>query len=436
VRHAYSDRMKALHAVLSATAAMLLAACTAGAAGHASPSGRMPSSPSGRVPSSPPGPVPSSPAAVRVTRAHAAPGCSTATAHARMLGTTGTSLEAVPGNPFGVVVNPGGRWAFVSLTDSIAVLRSGRRGVPSLVRTIHSPGQSPSGEALTSDGRYLVVAAGSGAEVIDVARAERGAPHAVLGTLTSKSPASAIEVALSPGNRYAFVSIEYSDEIAVFSLQRALADGFGPSDFIGDIPAGPAAGGQAVSPDGRWLYAVSELAASSQQSGGGPVDQGTLQVISIRRAETDPGRSVVATVSAGCEPVRVITSPDGKVLWVTARASDTLLGFSAARLRTDPAHSLVARVRVGEAPVGLALVRNGTRIVVADSDRYYKTPGGAPSLAVVDVAAALARKPALLGYLRPGGFPREMALEAGGRTLLVTNFYLSQLDSVNLAKLP
>jgi DNA-binding beta-propeller fold protein YncE len=415
--------MRVLLAALPATAAVLLAAgCTAGAAGHAAASGRSPSPP--------PVPVPSHAAALRVTRAHAAPGCRTAAAHARVLGRAGTALAPMPGSQLGVAVTPGGRWAFASLADSIAVLRSGGRGVPSLARTIRSPGQGPSGEALTSNGRYLVVAAGSGAEVIDVARAERGTPHPVLGTLTSSNSASAIEVALSPGNRYAFVSIEFGDEIAVFSLRRALAAGFGPSDFIGDIPAGQGAAGLAVSPDGRWLYSISELAP------GGLDGQGILQVISIRRAETHPGRAVVATVSAGCEPVRVISSASGRVLWVTARASDTLLGFSAARLRTDPAHSIIARVRVGEAPVGLALVRNGTRIVVADSDRFFKTPGAWPSLAVVDVAAALAGKPALLGYLRPGGFPREMALEPAGRTLLVTNFYVSQLDSVNVAKLP
>jgi DNA-binding beta-propeller fold protein YncE len=72
---------------------------------------------------------------------------------------------------------------------------------------------------------------------------------------------------------------------------------------------------------------------------------------------------------------------------LTARASDTLLGFSAARLRADPAHSLIGAVRVGEAPVGLALVRDGARIVVADSNRFNAS-GAASSLAVVNVAAA------------------------------------------------
>jgi hypothetical protein len=111
------------------------------------------------------------------------------------------------------------------------------------------------------------------------------------------------------------------------------------------------------------------------------------------------------------------------------------VAFSAARLRTDPAHALLADVRVGELPVGLALVRGGTRIVVADSNRFT-VAGASASLAVVDVPDALAGRPALLGYLPAGGFPRQIAAERGGRTLLVTNFASGQLESVDVADLP
>jgi DNA-binding beta-propeller fold protein YncE len=123
------------------------------------------------------------------------------------------------------------------------------------------------------------------------------------------------------------------------------------------------------------------------------------------------------------------------VIWVTARASDAVLAFAAARLRTDAAHALLADVRVGEAPVQLAFVRAGTRIVVADSDRF-DVRGAAASLAVIDAPAALAGRPALLGYLPAGQFPREMATTPGGRTLLVTNFSSNQLESVDVAGLP
>ncbi|HXW45947.1 MAG TPA: hypothetical protein VEL03_14225, partial [Streptosporangiaceae bacterium] len=162
---------------------------------------------------------------------------------------------------------------------------------------------------------------------------------------------------------------------------------------------------------------------------------GTLTVISVARAEQDPAHSIVARTVAGCNPVRVITSANGSVVWVTARASDALLAFSAARLLTDPGHALLADVRVGELPVGLALVRGGSLVVVADSDRF-DVPGARSSLAVVDVADALAGRPALLGYLPAGGFPREMALEPGGATLLVTNYSSGQLEAVDVAALP
>jgi hypothetical protein len=142
--------------------------------------------------------------------------------------------------------------------------------------------------------------------------------------------------------------------------------------------------------------------------------QGTLTVVSLPRAETDPAKAVVATVAAGCSPVRVITSADGREVWVTARESDDLLCFSAARLLDDPARALVAIVRVGAAPVGLMLVRNGSLIVVADSDRFLR-PGAKADLSVVSVVAAVAGKPAVLGRIPAGQFPREMALVPGVR---------------------
>jgi DNA-binding beta-propeller fold protein YncE len=96
---------------------------------------------------------------------------------------------------------------------------------------------------------------------------------------------------------------------------------------------------------------------------------------------------------------------------------------------------MIASVEVGEAPVGLALVDDGTKIVVADSNRFSAS-GAASSLAVAGVVAALAGRPALLGYLSAGGFPREMALEPDGRTLLVSNFSSGQLKAVGVADLP
>ncbi len=182
---------------------------------------------------------------------------------------------------------------------------------------------------------------------------------------------------MAPTGRYAFVSLEASDEIAVFNLSRALKDGFPLSDLVGYIPtAGPPVG-LAVSPGGRYLYATSESQAASRQ--------GLLYTISLQRAEADPAHAIISTVPAGCGAVRVTAA--GAQVYVTARESDALVQFSAARLVTRPTDALEHWARVGEAPVGVVAIDQGRRIVVADSNRFAVGKGSA-NLAVVDVSSS------------------------------------------------
>ena len=96
--------------------------------------------------------------------------------------------------------------------------------------------------------------------------------------------------------------------------------------------------------------------------------------------------------------------------------------------------ALTTWIRVGAAPVDLALVSNGTRIIVGDSNRYGLT--GQAGLAVVDVADVLAGKPALLGVVTSGLFPRALTLEANGRTMLVANYDSDEVEAVDVAEVP
>ncbi len=170
-------------------------------------------------------------------------------------------------------------------------------------------------------------------------------------------------------------------------------------------------------------------------SDGVKTGQGLLSTLDLAEAETNPAGSVVAQTDAGCGPARVVTSPDGKTVWVTARSSNALLGFSASLLRSDPHHALIAKVQVGQTPIGLILVNGGRTMVIADTDLQNTGPT-AHNLAVVNVAAALKGKPAVLGFIPSGQLPREFAMVPGGRYLLVSDNGSGQVQVVDLSKLP
>ena len=349
------------------------------------------------------------------------PGCTTATAKAANLPRVNTSVLRLDGNPFGVAVTPDGHYSFVTVGNAIAVLHNSTALAPTLIRTYPAK-HADKGVELTSDGKFLVAAAGSGAVVVNVAEAEQGYADPITGVLTSPDGSGAVEVLITADNKFAFVTLQNSARMAVFDLQRALTQGFGSSDFIGYVPLGAQPVGMTT--DGTWLYV-----ASIQST------QGTVAVVSLSRAETDPPHAVVSTAPAGCQPARTLISGNHQVIWVTARMSDALLAFSAAKLRTDPEHALIAKVMVGEVPLGETFVDHGARIVVADAN--LNGLAGVPSnLAVVSTADALSGKPALLGYIPTGPVPRQFAVEPGGMTLLVTVENAHQLEAISIGDLP
>jgi DNA-binding beta-propeller fold protein YncE len=411
--------------VLSVAAAAIIAAGTTWTAGPAFSATQRPVRPAGPASAA----RPASPRA-----AVSLPPCTTAVASASPLNLE-TSMVSVSGNPFGVATTSDGEYAFVATTSnpSSLLVFSTSAFTPTLVRTIALTG-SPTGVALSPNGQYLLIASDSGAIVVDVAAAETGTSNPVVGTLTSGGT-EAIQVAFSKDGDYAFVTLEDSGEAAVFDFAAALASGFATSGLVGYIPLNEAPVGMALSPDGAYLYVTSE-----EISGDG--EEGSLSVIDVATAETDPADSVVNTVDAGCNPVRVIASADGKYVWVTARASDALLVFSASALQSGAAASpLITWIQVREAPVDLAFVGQGQYIVVADSDRF-DVEGASPDLAVVNVADVLSGQPALTGIVTSGVFPRELSLEANGNTLLATNFgntappYDTTLEAVDVGGLP
>jgi DNA-binding beta-propeller fold protein YncE len=377
-------------------------------------------------------PTTSSPGHPHTPPATAAPAlalapCTSRTARTGGLTHVRTSLVSVGGHPFDTVAAPGG-YAFVSLGDTGLAVMKTDGFTPTLVRTV--PVNNGQGMALTHNHKYLLVTSDGGLTVFRVKDLENGVTSP-LGTLYIPEARHPVEVAVSPNDKFAFVSIQSSQEVAVFDLARALATGFSSRVAVGAVPMnGKDPVGIATSPDSKYVYVASGLNNEAVHSAGG-----TLTVLDMHKAETHPSSSVLKVVPAGCGPARVITSPDGSDVWVTAGGGNALEGFSAAKLLSNPAHALIANVAVGQIPLGLAMVNNGSRIVVANSNRD-KISGSLPSLAVIDVNKALARKPALLGLIGTGQTPRQFSLEPDGTTLLVTNTDSGQVEAVNVGQLP
>jgi serine/threonine protein kinase/DNA-binding beta-propeller fold protein YncE len=368
----------------------------------------------------------------------AVPGCTTAVAPAKNLTGVKSTLTTTGGQPFGVVTTSDGAFTFVALGNSVAVLsNSGSGSSPKLVHTFTVTG-AQKGLALTHDGLLLLAATNTGAAVINVAEAEQGRSDPVVGTLTSSFGDQAVEVAISPDDRFAFVTLQAGAGMAVFDLHRAVTtQTFGPADVVGKVPLGQQPVGMAISPDGRWLYVTSmtKQVFSNLDTARGA---GTLSVVDVGKAEVarTAAKAVVASTAAGCNPVRVVTSADGSQLWVTSRESNALLGFSATTLRAHRAHPLNAVVKVGAEPIGLALVRNGTRILVANTSLHADPIGTGATVAVISPSAALGHSAhALLGTFATG-LGREFALSPDGQTILMPDNNDARVRSIDAATLP
>jgi DNA-binding beta-propeller fold protein YncE len=383
----------------------------------------------------------SSPAvAHKTTTAPLIAGCSTAVAAASVLPTPRPVTASVPGSPTAVVGTADGRWAFASLSTvsvprtirgTIAVLALGR-GAPRLVRTVTLPLSLTGayGMALTPGG-LLLVAGYTATAVLSVRALEDGGRDQVVGILRDAG-AGQFEVAVSGDDRYVFVTDETTGGLSVFDLATALKHGFSAHGVaVGIVPLAAGAVGVAMSPDGERLY-VSTYGSYGRH--------GQLWVVDTARAEAGARRAaVLARVAAGCQPVRVAVSPDGRTVWVTALQSNALLGFSAADLLGNPSRALRAVVRVGSEPVGLLLVDHGHLALVGNSNRGLVAGTGSDvpqTVSVVNTVAALAHRSAVLGAVPAGLFPRDLTLDRATGQVLLGNFSSDTVEEFPVPSAP
>ena len=275
--------------------------------------------------------------------------------------------------------------------------------------------------------------------------------------VVSQGPASADEgsqaVAVTPDGKYAFVSNEYGiaaggtteGNVGVMSLTYDSNGNVNGGTLLGQITTGGnAIAGMLLSPDGSRLYVTSEVSKNSsatgsanpvlarsgclQGAGSSPQVNGLLTVINVAEAETTPtAAAIVATVDAGCSPVRMAETADNSTLWLAARGDNRILAFSTGMLEVNAANALLAYAETGgAAPVGVTLFRGGQFLAVANSDRFGS--GSNANLAII--SAAYPAGASVVTTVPAGLFPREVNVGTDDSTLYLTNYSSRTLQVV------
>jgi DNA-binding beta-propeller fold protein YncE len=406
----------------------------------------------------------------------------------------------LPGNPFAVKPSADGCWVFASVggrNPGIAVLKRGNQRID-IVRVVPVP-SAPAGIVLTHDGKLLIAAANDSVAILDVERMITGAEMRIAGTFSGfdRGFSGSVYVNVTSDDKLLFVSQEAAQTITVIDLERARQNRYSADSILGNIPVGGAPIALTFSPDGKWLYTTSEVAApdwnwrKACKAEGPPLTreliaarqaavdrqisalqvqqvnasdkgkaqlqeqidwikanvdnasssplvnpEGAVVVVDVARARTDPAQSVAGRIPAGCSAVRMAISPDGSRIYVTARNDNAVGVFDTSKLLADPAHARLGTASVGEAPVPVAVIDHGRKVVVGNSNRFAAAT--APqTLSVLD--AAKMEQPgadATLGTLPSGAFPREFSVSSDGQTLFLTNAGSSSLQVLDIGQLP
>ncbi|KAK3670417.1 hypothetical protein LTR78_009657 [Recurvomyces mirabilis] len=400
-----------------------------------------------------------------------------------------TAFTSVPGTPWGLsFAGPSHpNRAFVTLTglsvNGSVQYGNGTLGVldttsfpPKLLHQIplpvsfQPPGVAAAASAgiaqlsVSPDRKRVLIAAGPGGIVVDARRALTGAADAVLGTLKGTtgdmSPGTnAIAVAVSLDEKYAMVSQEHGNGSAldnamstpgnldVFRLDADPRKHNGTGGYlIGQLNLGYNVAGATIAPDGKHLYVTSEryTSAGARLNTSVPCSAllpGFFSVVDLHQLEHHPAKARHIDIPAGFAPNRFRPSPHGKTVWLTARESNALLAYNASALHSNDttADALLAVIQVGNAPVDLIFVKNGTRIVTADSNRFGYA-GALAGLTVVEVEAGLSgsggNTTAVLGRVPTGFFPRDLAVSEDGRWVLGSVYNSGKVQYTDVETLP
>jgi hypothetical protein len=361
---------------------------------------------------------------------------------------------SLPGRAFHAISTRDGCWIFVSMHPGpnssgggVAVLRRDDAGA-TVVRIL--PGPRVSGLALTHDEHILVAAEDDRLNFYDVGRLTSAAADVLLGVLYDEAEADKpfyFHMAITANDRLLFVSNHGGEAFTVIDLAEARRSGFRTLRVIGKIPTGYGSNSLALSADGRYAYALTQIAhptwhwSDSCRAPGAPATaapnhpQGAVHVIDVSRVAVDASHAVLVTVPAGCDPVRLVLSPKNDRVYITARSDNKLLAFDTRKLLSDSPHALVGTVATPTGSVGVVVLDAGRKIAVANALRFSGPSTDSEVVTVISAAAIARGQEAILGTIPSGGGPVDLSLMADGKTLLVPNYEPKALTLLQFERL-
>jgi YVTN family beta-propeller protein len=252
--------------------------------------------------------------------------------------------------PHEVAVSPDGRWAFVANYGSFAVFREGER-----------PQMQPGSTLTVLDLKENKVHA-----TYDLGEFRQ--PHGIVTSgdgkllwVTCEGTQAVVELEAASGKilrhwkteqRVSHMVVATRDEKKLYvanigSGSVTVIDR--ASGAVKSIPTAAGAEGIDLSPDGREVWVTNRAA----------------NTISVFNAATD---EIIATFeSGGTMPIRVKFTPDGKEAWVSNARSNSVTMFDAATRK------LLATVEVGAVPVGIQMTPDGRRAFVANTNANQVT---------------------------------------------------------------
>jgi YVTN family beta-propeller protein len=156
--------------------------------------------------------------------------------------------------------------------------------------------------------------------VVDVAKAATDPSEAV----AARVPAGCVPVrlALSPTGDRAYVTARKSNAVMVFDTESR--------KIIGTVPVGTAPVPVAVVDGGRKV-----IAGNSNRFGTDADPRQTLTVLDAGKI-SQGADAVIGTITCGVFPRDLVTSPDGKTLFVANYMSNTLQVMNVATLPIEP----------------------------------------------------------------------------------------------------